>query len=291
MVSMTGSVESSFDRNWASRKESLYNHWTPGTPRNQIQLAFRRHWITFQPYIQNLPGNEVLEIGCGRGTISSYFGAAGFDVTLLDSSRTVIDIAKAVYNTNGHAGTFVVGDAFRLPFDPDRFSVCVSIGLLEHFDDVAASMREQLRVLKPQGVMLAYVVPEGPSNIQRHFDRVNRALKALADLVPRRNGASAAPGLAKEEVYRNALTAEDYLSALRRMGVKDAHAHGMYPVPMISHSPEFPFSLLPPPLERVLVGAFGATLRLRRLMLRKDPWTCQERNGQAFLVVAKKPAV
>ncbi len=281
------SVESTFARSWETREESHYNHWTRGVPRNQIQLAFRRHWLTISRYLPDLSGQEVLEVGCGRGTISSYFADAGYRTTLLDSSPAVLAIARKVYRTNGHSGRYVAGDAFRLPFTGSRFALCVSIGLLEHFDDIGALMGEQLRVLQHGGVMLAYVVPERPDSVQRHFGWLNRALRFCSGTA--RPVGKDAHARAKEPLYRNGLTAESYLRSLKALGVKEMDSYGMYPLPMISHSPEFPFSLLPAPLEWSLVAIFSAVLGFRRAIFAKDPWTCQERTGQAFMIVARKP--
>jgi SAM-dependent methyltransferase len=282
------SVQSTFARSWETRKESHYNHWIRGVPRNQIQLAFRRHWLTIRRYLPGLSGQEVLEVGCGRGTISSYFADAGYRTTLVDSSPAVLAIARKVYRANGHRGRYVAGDAFRLPFGDGRFALCVSIGLLEHFDAIGALMGEQLRVLRPGGVMLAYVVPERPDSVQRHFGWLNRALRFCSR--ERLTGTAKPAGRnMKEPLYRNGLTAESYLVALKALGVSERDAYGMYPLPMISHSPEFPFSLLPAPLEWSLVAIFSAVLAFRRAIFGKDPWTCQERTGQAFMVVARKP--
>jgi SAM-dependent methyltransferase len=277
-----GRVEVSFDRSWETREESHYNHWVRGAPRNQIQFAFRRHWLTFQRYLPGLPGNDILEVGCGRGTIASYFADAGYDVTLLDSSPAVIEIARTIYRGNGHGARFVIGDAFKLSFENEKFALTVSIGLLEHFNDVAGLIREQLRVLEPGGVMLAYVVPERPDSIQRRFRWINRLLTTLA-------GDSNKARPAKEPLYRNGLAAAAYETELKKIGVREIETFGMYPLPMISHSPEFPFSLLPAPLERVLTLAFSAALGARRLLFRNDPWICNEETGQAFLVMARKP--
>ena len=47
-----GSIES-FDLNWKKRPETNYNHWTSGSPKNQIQLAFSQHFDLFKTL--NLP--------------------------------------------------------------------------------------------------------------------------------------------------------------------------------------------------------------------------------------------
>jgi ubiquinone/menaquinone biosynthesis C-methylase UbiE len=281
-------VEASFSRSWEGRKESYYNHWIRGAPRNQIQLAFRRHWLTFQQYLPNLPVRSVLEVGCGRGTISAYFADAGFEVTLVDTSERVLNIARRIFRANCHPAQYVVGDAFRLALGSDRYGLCVSIGLLEHFDDIGTILSEQLRVLAPGGVMLVYVVPERMDSIQRHFNWLNRSLKAVAAL-RRSNRRGPAIQQVKEPLYRNGLTAAAYVANLRKLGCTDVEAYGVYPLPMISHSPEFPFSLLPRQIEKLLVQVFSAVLGIRGLILRKDPWVCREETGQAFVIAARKP--
>ena len=94
-----GSVKE-FDQNWLKRKETAYSHWTRGKPENQIQLAFRNHWITFNELLDGKVGDKkCLEIGCGRGSLSAYFADDGWDCTLLDISSTVIDQAKAAFES------------------------------------------------------------------------------------------------------------------------------------------------------------------------------------------------
>ncbi|MGH8120117.1 MAG: class I SAM-dependent methyltransferase, partial [Gammaproteobacteria bacterium] len=186
---------------------------------------------------------------------------------------------------NGHVAHFVVGDAFHMSFEDNKYGVCVSIGLFEHFDDVGELLREQLRVLAPGGVLLAYIVPERPDNVQRYFRWLVAMLKGIAHLL----GSKKKNGNAKAAVYRNGLVSGAYLTELARLGVTEVESFGMYPLPMVSHSPEFPFSLLPAPMERLLVMVFSAVLGLRKIMLGNDPWTCREELGQAFLVAGRKP--
>ena len=93
-----GSV-TAFDQNWSKRKETTYTHWTRGNPKNQIQLAFRNHWITFNELLDGRVGNKkCLEIGCGRGSLSAYFADENWDCTLLDISSIVIEQAKIAFN-------------------------------------------------------------------------------------------------------------------------------------------------------------------------------------------------
>lgn len=89
---------SSFDSNWKNRKETLYNYWASGNPKNQIQLAFRNHWLLFRDMLP-VDGNKYcLEIGCGRGSMSSYFANAGYQITLVDISKKAIETARGISN-------------------------------------------------------------------------------------------------------------------------------------------------------------------------------------------------
>jgi hypothetical protein len=71
---------------------------------------------------------------------------------------------------------------------------------------------------------------------------------------------------------------------MKRLGLQNIGASGTYPLPMISHSTEFPFSLLPPRAEQVLVSHFMRVLDERNNNGERNPWLCEEGYGQAFLV-------
>lgn len=273
-----------FDAAWRSRPEAVYNHWTAGRPANQIQLAFRRHWLLFKKLTKHAPNRRCLEAGCGRGSISSYFADDGFDATLLDTSHAVLSTARNIFANNGHAASFVCGDALKLPFPDATFGVVVSIGLLEHFEDVAPPLHEQIRVLAPGGILLAYIVPDRVTPVQKAFKPVNNILKAVHGVFA--SDTEAAP--AKQDIYRSDYRSAQYLPALRGQPVEEIRVVGMYPLPMVSHSPEFPFSLMSPVSEKLLSAAFEVALTARGAVTKHDPWVCGERNGQAFLITCKK---
>lgn len=281
----TGS-STEFDENWKLRKETKYNHWRRDAARNQIQLAFRNHFEVFSQYLKqdgSRPGT-CLEIGAGRGSISSFFADSGYRCTLLDTSATILEVARGIYAHNGHKAEYVVGDANHLDFQDSTFDLVVSIGLLEHFEDIQPPLREQLRVLSPGGRCFCYVVPENPQNVQKYFCFINFMLRAFSGDMR----LAEKSGTAKKPIYRTASLSHDYLAALETMGARDLEAIGMYPMPMISPSPEFPFTLMSPPMELALTWVYRAVLKLRGLLKSNHPWTCDEALGQAFLVTFRK---
>lgn len=284
MSKKQGDVEA-FDANWRNRRETAYLHWTRGEPENQIQLAFRRHWITFQRLIGERAGaRRCLEVGCGRGSLSAYFADAGWDCTLLDLSPTAIERAKEAFGEAGLAASFDIGDCLDLPYEDGSFDVVFSIGLLEHFEDPKSVIAEQARILADDGLFIGYVVPHLPDNLQKNYNWVNDLLRALLPAETR----EATEG--KAEIFRSDLLSPPYVEAMRELGLVEIGHDGAYSLPMISHSPDFPFSLLPPPAEAQLVATFTQWLDERERMTGRDPWLCPEGEGQAFLVWGRKPA-
>ncbi|MFB3883643.1 MAG: class I SAM-dependent methyltransferase [Thermodesulfobacteriota bacterium] len=274
-----------FNSSWRNRKESYHNYWTNRRPKNQVQLAYRNHWKVLLKLLGSFieDKDRIVEVGCGRGTISSYFAAYGCRVTLLDYSLPVLRIARGIYRENDHKAELVQGDANFIPFSANSFDIVISMGLLEHFQDAKKTIEEQIRILKPGGYFLAYVVPERKDNIQRYFRWLNWILNIMskASRLKRREKP-------KEALYRTHFRSEHYIEAVKGLDIENLLVLGMYPLPMISHSPEFPFSPLPMPFEWLLTRVFEGFLVIRGYVLRKCGWICAEKIGQAFLLVLNK---
>lgn len=281
-----GSVEA-FEANWTQRPEGRRYHFTRGAPENQLQFAFQNHWRVFRSILGGVRSGRVLEVGCGRGSMGAFFSEAGFEVHLVDTSHSVLNVARANFAADGLRGHYVCGDALALPYPAGTFDVVVSVGLMEHFRQIGPPLQEQVRVLRPRGTLLAYVVPRQLLSVQALAAPINLALRVGDVLARRRNANGHAAGeLPKAALYRNACTAAQYLAALRRFGVAESGSCGMFPVPLVSHSPSFPFSPMAPPLEQRLVKLWQRVLPVQDG--RPDPWLCPEWWGLAFLVWARK---
>ena len=277
-----GSVEA-FDANWRRREESSRYHFKRGSPENQVQFAFQNHWRVFRNLTGTMGGGRVLEVGCGRGSMAAFFADAGFDTHMLDTSVVALASARKNFQSDGLDGTPICGDALSLPYADAAFDVVVSIGLLEHFEDIARPLHEQMRILRPGGVFLGYVVPERPVSVQSLAAPVNATLRLWHNVTIGR-GRTAAP--AKEPLYRNRFHAREYLPILSGAGAKAVGRFGMFPLPLISHSPAFPFSTMSRASERRLLRLWRTLLFLRSFG--RDRWICPEFWGLAFLVWARK---
>lgn len=275
-----------WNKNWREREEAHYIHWTRDDPQNQIQLAFRNHWLLFNEFMKNPlfgGGNRALEVGCGRGSLSAYFSDAGYHCTLLDRSEEVVELARDIFESKGLEGRFMVGDAYALDLPDSSIDVVFSIGVFEHFDDIETPILEQVRVLDHGGLFIAYIVPEYTDNVQKSYSWINTLLKGYAAAAKETLG-FVTP---KEDVFRSDRGSDRYLPYLEKAGLLGISASGVYPLPMISHSIEFPFSLMPEDSERAVVEVFAEMLKNNTEF--PHPWMCEEGYGNAFVVWGYKP--
>jgi SAM-dependent methyltransferase len=93
------------------------------------------------------PGQRVLDVGCGPGTITADLAAIAGDVTALDTAPHVFQPAAGV--------TFVRGDVGALPFPDGTFDVVHAHQVLQHVADPVAALREMARVCRPGGIVAA----------------------------------------------------------------------------------------------------------------------------------------
>ena len=276
-----GSIES-FDLNWKKRPETNYNHWTSGSPKNQIQLAFSQHFDLFKTLIYKKSKKlKILEVGCGRGSLSAFFSNAGHECHLLDISESVIKTAKQIFEINKLNGNFYVGDANNLPFDDNSFDLIFSIGLLEHFENVEPVIKSQIDKLKPNGTLINYIVPMYTDNVQKDFFWINDILKNLYE-------ESKSTSLIKDEVFRSDDGSEKYIKIMKKHKLNNVCSSGTYPLPMVSHSIDFPFTLMDNDSELILVQRFREVLKKRKERFNRHPWLCDEGYGQAFLTWGHK---
>ncbi|KAB1656665.1 class I SAM-dependent methyltransferase [Pseudoclavibacter chungangensis] len=96
------------------------------------------------------PGERVLDVAAGTGTMSALFAEDGAKVTALDFSHGMLE--EGVRRHGGDAGiTFVHGDATQLPFEDGTFdATTISFGL-RNVQQPKLALAEMRRVTKPGG--------------------------------------------------------------------------------------------------------------------------------------------
>ncbi|MGQ0847087.1 MAG: class I SAM-dependent methyltransferase [Sporichthyaceae bacterium] len=100
------------------------------------------------------PGQSLLEIGSGPGTITLDLAERVGRVTALEHSDAALDLTRAEAERRGRTDLeFVVGDVHDLPFPDDSFDVVHAHQVLHHVADPVQALREMRRVAKPGGLV------------------------------------------------------------------------------------------------------------------------------------------
>jgi ubiquinone/menaquinone biosynthesis C-methylase UbiE len=118
--------------------------------------------------VRPLAGLDVLDLGCGRGEISTALAAAGARLVACDFNTTVLRQARERVEAADGEVACCATSAIELPFANDSFDVIVFNGVLEwvgkaapHRDPEACqrqALTELHRVLRPGGA--AYIAIE-----------------------------------------------------------------------------------------------------------------------------------
>ena len=101
------------------------------------------------------PGESVLDVGCGTGTLALALAAdnATAAVTGIDPSPEMVQLARRKATKAGRHVTFEVGVVEDLPFADESFDLVTSSLMWHHLPDEirGAALTEVRRVLKPGG--------------------------------------------------------------------------------------------------------------------------------------------
>ena len=115
------------------------------------KLALRDH-IAFITKAAGDRGVDVLDVGCGSGTLLGLLKQRGFRVNGLDFSAEAAAIAKAENGVD-----VAVGSLEEAHFPAESFDVVTLFHVMEHVTAPRQVLAEVSRVLKPNGVAILQV--------------------------------------------------------------------------------------------------------------------------------------
>ena len=99
---------------------------------------------------------DVLEIGCGIGTVSNWLaGTLDLNVTGTDFDPDQIKTAKEMYPEHERL-VFKVENGAELSFDKDGFDLAISENVFHHINNWQSAAAEIARVLRPGGYFIWY---------------------------------------------------------------------------------------------------------------------------------------
>ena len=100
------------------------------------------------------PDAEVLDMGCGPGTITVGLARRAQTIVGVDTSAGVVESARSRAREEGiDNAIFEVGSAYELPFGDQSFDVVYAHQLMQHLSDPVRALREARRVLRPGGLV------------------------------------------------------------------------------------------------------------------------------------------
>jgi SAM-dependent methyltransferase len=115
-------------------------------------------------------GERLLDIGCGSGDHLSLFRKKGCDVTGIDPSPFMLDLARQRLE---HRAELRLGRAEDLPFSDNEFDLVTLITSLEFTDDPDLAVAEAIRVCRGRvfiGVMNRYSLIGAQGRLPNLFD-------------------------------------------------------------------------------------------------------------------------
>ena len=137
-----------------------YEQWLN---KPHTKKAFELEAGMMRNLLQPMRGETILDIGCGAGACLNAFLDMGLQVTGLDPSTYMLDVALEKI---GARADLYRGYAEDLPFDDNSFSYASLFTTLEFVDDPVKSLAEAFRVAKDR-VFIGFLNRYAIKGIQR----------------------------------------------------------------------------------------------------------------------------
>jgi ubiquinone/menaquinone biosynthesis C-methylase UbiE len=143
--------------------------------------SFARRFIDVVP----LPaGARVLDVGAGRGAITALALANGCAVTAVDSAPRMIELLRRDHpDVHAH-----VMEAGRLDLPDESFDVVVAGFVIHVVPDMAAAVREVMRVLTPGGLFAFSLPGRADGQPEPRADPANELVKEYRRFHPDGSG-------------------------------------------------------------------------------------------------------
>lgn len=161
----------------SGRYDLLNRLMTGGRDRAWRRLAARELVI---------PGDRVVDVGCGTGDLSFAAARAGArEVLGLDFAAPMVQRARHKAGTRSHRVSFGLGDATALPLADQSVDVWCSAFVVRNIPDLDRALAEAYRVLRPGGRLGILEIPRMERGALRPLARLHfqRAVPLLGRLV------------------------------------------------------------------------------------------------------------
>ena len=123
-------------------------------------------------------GDNILDVGCGAGKVSSYLFEKGYRVTGIDINKEALKEGKKINKDIIYKKADITK---KIPFADNFFDAVIVFDVFEHIENDHQAVREAYRVLKKGGTLF-FIVPafqilfsshDKALNHQRRYSRKN----------------------------------------------------------------------------------------------------------------------
>ncbi|WP_087018691.1 malonyl-ACP O-methyltransferase BioC [Thaumasiovibrio subtropicus] len=101
---------------------------------------------------------HVIDVGCGTGYFSSQLRDKGHNVTCVDLSQAMLDVAN---QRCGESVDYLQADAENLPLPSNSIDIAFSSLALQWCSDLSVPLQEMRRVVRPGGIIAFTTLVDG----------------------------------------------------------------------------------------------------------------------------------
>ncbi len=119
---------------------------------------FKKVNIKLKQILGDIKGKQVLDVGCGIGSLSFYLAQEGANVVGIDLSGELIEYCKEQSKKLGYSIEFREMNAQIPDFDEESFDIIVGSRIIHHLPDLNLFYKVCKRILKKNG-FIAFIEP------------------------------------------------------------------------------------------------------------------------------------
>lgn len=141
--------------------KKYWTHRTMGYSRvneDELHSDQKKKWLNvmLESFPKDKESLRVLDIGTGPGFFAIILAEAGFDVTAVDCTKSMLERAKVNAGAYKDHIRWILSDAHNLEFPDETFDVIVSRNLTWNLERPEQAYKEWLRVLKKGGRLINF---------------------------------------------------------------------------------------------------------------------------------------
>ncbi len=145
----------------AQRHARVREFFGRGSSYLEKDFGLRVRATVVSEFVGEVGGSDILDVGCGDGSISRQFWGRGNRVTLFDISAAMLEQARARAQGVGDCTLeFVQGELLSQKF-ATRYDLILCLGVLAHVASPADAVQVLARHLKPGGRLVLQFTDHG----------------------------------------------------------------------------------------------------------------------------------